>query len=61
MIHHILLIKKTLIFTKGTLVNTEKINLKKNKLKNLLKRFDSKLKIVLVLIGGNGKSSKVFF
>ena len=53
--------KDNLILTKGTLVNLEKINIKNSKLKNILKFFDKKFKIVLVLIGGNGKSSKILF
>ena len=52
---------KNIILTKGTLVNREKINLKKNKLTKILKLFKKKTKIVLILVGGNGKSSKISF
>ena len=52
---------ENLILTKGTLVNIEKISLKKKKLKCLIKLFNGKKKIVLILVGGDGKSSKITF
>ena len=53
--------KNNLILTSGTLVDREKINLKKKKLLNTSKLFKKNYKIVLFLIGGNGKSSKILF
>ena len=53
--------KNNLILTSGTLVDREKINLKKKKLLNTSKLFKKNYKIVLFLIGGDGKSSKILF
>ncbi|MBD23006.1 MAG: hypothetical protein CL572_05030 [Alphaproteobacteria bacterium] len=51
--------KENLILTKGTLVERKKINLNKNELKKISNLFKKKYKVLLVLIGGNGKSSTI--
>lgn len=53
--------KNNLILTLGTLVDRSKIDLKKKKHLNISKLFKKNYKIVLFLIGGNGKSSKILF
>ena len=53
--------KNNLIFTAGTLVDRQKVNLKKKKNLNISKLFKKNYKIVLFLIGGNGKSSRILF
>ena len=53
--------KHNLILTRGTLVDRKKINLKRKQLLNISKLFNENFKIVLFLIGGSGKSSKIVF
>ncbi len=51
--------KENIITTNGSLVNLNKLKLNKNSLNRTMELVDNKLKIILVLIGGDGKSSMI--
>ncbi len=53
--------KENIITTYGSLVNLDKLKPKKNDLHKIKELVDNKLKNILVLVGGNGKSSVITY
>lgn len=53
--------KENVITTYGSLVNLDKLKPNKNDLNKIKELVDNKLKIILVLVGGDGKSSVITY
>ena len=53
--------KENIITTNGSLVNLNKLKSNKNNLNKIREIVDKKFKIILMLIGGDGKSSKLTY